>query len=105
MIDLLLYVGYILLVLCALAAIIMPLMSAMSNPSALVKSGIGLGALVVVFLISWGISGSEVLPVYTAFGIDAGLSKFVGGVLTTMYILGIGAIVGIVYTEVSKVFK
>ena len=105
MIDFILYIGYALIIICTAAAIILPTISALDNPSTMVKSGIGLGGLVVVFLISWAISGDEVAASYTEFGIDAGLSKFVGGILTMMYLLGFIAIVGIVYTEVSKVFK
>ncbi len=105
MIDLILYSAYILIIICTAAAIIMPTIYALNDPGTLVKSGIGLVGLVVVFLISWAISGSEVLPAYTEFGIDAGLSKFVGGGLTMMYLLAFIAIAGIVYTEVSKIFK
>ena len=105
MIDLILYLGYALILICTATAIIMPTINAFNDPGTLVKSGIGLGGLVVVFLISWAISGSEVLPAYTEFGIDAGLSKFVGGGLTMMYLLAFIAIAGIVYTEISKIFK
>ena len=104
-IDLMLWVAYGLVIACAAAAIILPTISAFDNPSSLVKSGIGVGGLLVVYLISWAMSGNEVLQSYTEFGIDAGLSKFVGGVLTMMYLLAFIAIVGIIWTEVSKVFK
>ena len=105
MIDFMLYLGYALIAICALAAIVLPAINALGDPGSLVKSGVGLGGLLVVFLISWGLSGSEVLPAYTDFGIDAGLSKFVGGILTMMYLLAFIAIIGILYTEVSKFFK
>ncbi|MEQ9424017.1 MAG: hypothetical protein RJQ09_06345 [Cyclobacteriaceae bacterium] len=104
-VDVLLYLGYGLIIVCAAAAIVLPLINALGDPSALVKSGIGLGALVVVFLISWAIAGGEVLPSYTNYGVDSGLSKFVGGSLTMMYLLALIAIVGIVYTEITKIFK
>ena len=100
-----LYLGYALIGICAAAAIILPTINALNDPGTLIKSGIGLGGLVVVFVISWAISGNEVLPAYTGFGIDAGLSKFVGGMLTMMYLLAFIAIIGIIYTEISKVFK
>ena len=99
------YLGYGLLIVCIAAAVILPLINALDDPQSLMKSGMGLGALVLIFLLSWAIAGSELLPVYTAFGIDEGLSKFVGGVLTTMYTLALVAIVGIIFTEVSKALK
>ncbi len=104
-IDAMLYLAYILIIICAAAAIILPTISALGDPGSLIKSGIGLGGLAVVFLIAWAMSSNEVLNSYVEFGIDAGLSKFVGGILTMMYLLAGIAIVGIVFTEVSKVFK
>lgn len=104
-IDIILILSYVLICLAAAAAIILPTINAISDPSSLVTAGIGLGGLAVVFLISWAISGNEVLTSYAGFGIDAGLSKFVGGALTMMYLLSFIAIIGIVFTEISKVFK
>ena len=105
LVDILLYLAYGLIIICAAAAVILPLINAVGDPGALVKSGIGVGALLLVFLISWAISGSEVLPSYTLHGVDTGLSKFVGGTLTMMYLLSAIAIIGIVYTEISKMIK
>ncbi|UXP30857.1 hypothetical protein N6H18_10885 [Reichenbachiella agarivorans] len=104
-IDVALYISYTLTILAALAAIIFPLINSISDPKSMVKAGAGLAALVIVFLISWAISGSEVLPAYAEFEVGASLSKFIGGLLTMMYILTGLALGGIVYTEVSKAVK
>lgn len=101
-IDIALYASYILVLVAAVAAVVLPLIQSLDDPSSLVKSGIGLAALVVVFVIGYAISGSEVLPSYAEFNVDAGLSKFIGGLLTMMYILIFVAIGGIIYTEVAK---
>lgn len=101
-IDIALYASYILVLVAAVAAVVLPLIQSLDDPSSLIKSGIGLAALVVVFLIGYAISGSEVLPSYAEFNVDAGLSKFIGGLLTMMYILIFVAIGGIIYTEVAK---
>jgi hypothetical protein len=101
-IDIALYASYILVLVAAVAAVVLPLIQSLGDPSSLIKSGIGLAALLVVFVIGYAISGNEVLPSYTEFNVDAGLSKFIGGLLTMMYILIFAAIAGIVYTEVSK---
>lgn len=105
-IDIALYLSYGLTILAAIAAIVFPIINSIGEPKSLIKSGIGFGALVLVFLIAWGISGSEFTD-YQAneFGMTASLSKLVGGLLTMMYLLTGIAVIGIVYTEVSKIIK
>jgi hypothetical protein len=100
-----LYISYALFAVGVLLAVVMPLIKAFDEPKKLVKAGIGLGGLLVVFLISWAIAGNEVTTMYTTKGVDVGLSKLVGGVLTMMYLLMGIAIVAIVYTEITKAFK
>ena len=53
MIDLGLIAGYVLVGLCTIAAVVMPLVQSLSDPKSLAKSGIGVGVLVVIFLISY----------------------------------------------------
>ena len=85
--------------------IVLPLIKAIDDPKTLVGTAIGLGILAVVFGISYAISGDEVLPRYVAQDVGPGISKVVGGLLTTMYLFLAAAVVGILYTEISKVFK
>ena len=100
-----LYLAYLLFGIALLAAVVLPLIKALDEPKKLVKAGIGVGGILVVFLISWAIAGNEVTAMYTTKGVDVGLSKLVGGVLTMMYLLMGIAIVAIVYTEITKAFK
>ena len=100
-----LYITYVLIIVGAAAAVLLPLIQSLSNPKELMKAGVGVAALIVVFFIEYSISGDEVLPTYIDRGVDANLSKMVGGIMTMMYILLFGALLGIVYTEVSKAFK
>lgn len=103
--DIGLYVGYTLFTVALLAAVILPLINALKSPKDLAKSGMGLGALIIVFLISFGIAGSEVTAKYTAQGIGESSSKLIGAGLTMFYIVFIGALIGIVYSEISKALK
>jgi len=100
-----LYLSYLMFAIALLAAIVLPLIKAFDEPKQLVKAGIALGGLLVVFLISWAIAGNEVTTMYTEKGVGEGLSKMVGGVLTMMYLLMGIAIVAIIYTEVHKSVK
>lgn len=97
MIDVGLFLSYILVGVCALAAIGMPLVKALGDPQALKKMGMGIGGLLLVFVVSYLIADG------TAYG-DASdtTAKLVGAGLFTMYILAIGAILGIVITEIKK---
>ena len=104
-IDVILFIGYILSAGAALAAIVLPLINAMSNPSSLLKIGVGVFALLLVFGVGYLVAGSEVTAIYKKLGVDAGLSKFIGGGMTMTYLLFILSIVGILYTEVTKAVK
>jgi len=103
--DIGLYVGYGLFGVALAAAIILPLINALKSPKDLAKSGMGVGALLVVFLISFGIAGSEVTAKYTAQGIGESSSKLIGAGLTMFYIVFGVALIGIVFSEISKALK
>ena len=103
--DIGLYVGYGLFSIAIVAAVILPLINALKSPKDLVKSGMGVGALVVVFLISFGLAGSEVTSKYTAQGIGESSSKLIGAGLTMFYIVFATALIGIVFSEISKALK
>ncbi len=105
MIDFALYLGYGLIGIAALAAIVLPMIGAVNDPKSLAKSGIGIAALLVVFLLGYLISGSEVTSVYPQFGVDASLSKTIGGAVTMMYLMLTIVFVAILYSEISKLFK
>lgn len=99
-VDIGLYVSYLLVGLCALAAIAIPLVQSFDDPKKLIKSGIGVAALAVVFLISFGVSSG------VAEGdVTATTSRMVGAGIMTTYIFFFGAIIGIVYTEISKIIS
>ena len=100
-----LYLAYALVVVAALGALVLPLVSAIQNPKSLQKLGLALVAIGLVFLVCYFISGNEVLPVYEKYGVNADASKVIGGILATMYTLMFLCIGAVVYTEVSKVTK
>ncbi|WPP53193.1 hypothetical protein [Catalinimonas niigatensis] len=100
-----LYAAYILVGLALLLAIILPLISALSNPRSLLGTIVGLVGIAIIFFIGYSLSSNEVTTVYTRFGITESSSKLVGGALIATYILVIIALVGIVFSEVNKIFK
>lgn len=103
--DIGLYVSYAVLIIAGASAILFPLVNSVKNPAAVGKSLMGIGAIVVLFIIAYVLSGDEVTAKYTALGVDAGGSKLIGAGLTLFYFVMVLGVVGIIYSEVSKVFK
>jgi len=107
-VNIALYLSYFMFAIAALGAIVLPLINSIGHPKKLTGGLIGLGALLVVFLVSWGISGDELTSLYIGASspvTSAGMSKLIGGTITMVYLLMGIAIVGIVYTEITKALK
>ncbi len=104
--DIVLRLGYVLLVVGALVAIGFAVMTVVSDVKGAIKSIIGFVLLTVIFLISYAVAGDEVLPKWTNYGIDAGISKLIGAFINTAVVLFIiGAVVGLfgsLYTMIKK---
>lgn len=99
--------SYILFGLAAVSAIIFPIVSLILNPKKAVRSLISVGVIAVLAFISYLIA-SDSIPNFLGadkFNISATTSRMVGTGLWAMYILGIVAVLSILYTEVSKIFK
>lgn len=103
--DIVLYIGYFLVVIAALAAIVLPIIKSMDNPKSFLALGAGLVGLAVIFLIAYALSDSEVLPSFARNGVGETGSKVIGASIITMYILLGLALLSIVFTEVSKLFR
>ncbi|WKK80518.2 hypothetical protein [Marivirga arenosa] len=104
-VDILLYGAYLLVIVAALGAIVLPLISALSQPKSLLKSLIGVLAIGVIYVVSWSISGDEVTAKYIKFDITSTSSQVIGGVLITTYLLMGIAVISIVYSEISKLIR
>lgn len=105
MVDTGLYVSYGLFLATAIAAFVLPLINSLRSPKDLGKSAVGIGALVVLFVISYAFAGSEVTAKYITQGVNEGSSKMIGAGLTMFYISFILALVGIVFSEINKALK
>ena len=64
-----------------------------------------IGGLIAVLLLSYFIASDEVLIAYEKYEITASTAKKVGMGLNTFYLLAIGAISAILYSELSNVFS
>lgn len=114
-IDLSLNAAYVLLGVALVAAILMNFANALKNPGSLVKGVIGIVVLLMIFFIGYAIApaeiGSETAKSFEALKIDPAsdeaLSTFrwVGGAMTTTFILIIIAVAGLVYSSVSRIVR
>lgn len=100
-----LYITYFLFVVALLGAVVWPLVNSLKQPKTMAKSGMGVAALGVLFLISFALSGSEVTAKYAAQGITETSSQIIGAGLTLFYFIFAIAIIGIVYSEINKALK
>lgn len=105
--DIMLYVSYALVVIGAVIAILLPLIKSLDDPKSLLKTGLGVVGIVILFFICYSISGNEVLPKFESdpFNLTPAMSQMVGGLMITTYVLVIVALVGIVITELNKAIR
>jgi hypothetical protein len=93
---------YILIALAVAASVIFPVIQLAQNPKGAKGALIGIGLLIVVLGISFGLA-SDVNP--SKIDLAPETAKQVGMGLYAVYILGTVAVGSIVYSEVSKMLK
>lgn len=105
--DILLYGSYLLILIGAIVAVVMPLINSLDNPKSLLKTVVGIVGVGVLFFIAYSISSNEVLPKFEAdpFNLTPQGSQLVGGMLITTYVLSLVTIGSIFVTEVTKAIK
>ncbi len=98
--------AYILLVLTAALTLIFPIVYFISNPKKGRSVLIGLVGFAILYFISYAIAdGNTTGTIYEKFHITEATSHFIGAVLYMTFILGGLAILSIVYTGISSLFK
>ena len=97
---------YILLAIAALAAIVFPVITMAQNPKGAKNALIGVGALLLICVIGYFMSGNEVhINLDGDILADEATSKKSEAGLIAFYLLAAGAIGAIIFAEVSKMFK
>lgn len=102
--DAMLFYMYILFGLGVLAAVASAFFTAAVKPENLKQTGIGIGAMLLVVIISYAMADDSV-PAKYADTVSASASKWSGAGLYAFYILFIGAIASIVITRVLSIVK
>ena len=96
--------SYILLILAIVAALGGSVMQAIMNPGKLKGSLIGLGGMILVFLISYVLADATVEPYY-ASDITESASKLSGAGLYAFYILFVLAVLSIASSSLTRFIK
>jgi len=104
--DVVLYWGYILVIITAAITIVAPLIYLIFNLKSAVKFFIILGAMVVLAIIAYALSTNE----FSALQLEqmkstAETSVTVGAGLIFLYILAALAILSIIFASISRIFK
>ena len=100
-----LIVCYVFLLLAILTSIGMPVLNMIKHPEGLVKSLIGVVGLVVLFGVSYALSGAEVSAKATAMGVDASGSRMIGAGMIMFYIiLGVSTVLAI-YSLIKDIIQ
>jgi len=105
MLDLGFYIFYALLFIAVAATVIFPILHMLKEPKALLESAIGIGVLLVLFGISYAMSGSEVNLKAAALGVTETSSKLIGAGLIMFYIALVLSVLALIYSEISNAFK
>tara|TARA_B100000902_G_scaffold394238_1_gene450146 strand:+ start:428 stop:856 length:429 start_codon:yes stop_codon:yes gene_type:complete len=95
--------SYLLLGVAILAVLTGTVMTTISNPKKFIGSAIGIGAMIMIFVISYVLASDEVLRTYG--DITASTSKMVGAGLFTFYILLVLAVLSIIYAGISRLIN
>ncbi len=105
--DIMLYVSYALVGIAAVASILLPLIKSLDDPKSLMKTGLSIIGILVLFFVCYSISSDEVLPKFEGapFFLTPGMSQAVGGLMITTYVLTVIALGSIVVTEITKGLK
>lgn len=103
LINILLWITYLLMIGAVVLAVVLSVVNIVKNPKKGKNSLIGVGALLVLWLMCLMFSSSDVAEKYQDI-ISPGQSKWIGAGLIATYLILIGSIVLAVFTEIKKAF-
>ncbi len=89
----------------AIITVVFSFITLAGNPKKLVPVAIGVGVLLVVYLVAGGMSSDQVLDSYKKYDISDTQSGWVGTGLISFYWLAGLAVAAAVFSEIAKAFK
>ena len=102
MIDTGLILSYILFLVATFGALAFPVMFMIKHPKEARMALAAIGALIVIFFLSWLISGSELTEKDSLLGISSSESKLIGAGLITSYIIFVITIISTFGSQIKS---
>lgn len=99
------YLTYILIAVAVAGAILFPIVQTFGNLKKAKGGLIGVGIILIIFLISYAVSPAESGAFYDKFAISPTGSKVIGAGLVSTYIMAVGVLLSILYSETTKWLK
>ncbi len=96
---------YILMIVAVIGVIVFPIIQMLGDLKSAKGALVGIGVILVVFLISYAISTPEAGAFYDKHNVSPNLSKIIGGGLIATYIMFGGVIVSILWSQISSWLK
>ncbi len=104
-IDIGIYALYALFAISIVGLIAMEAFNLFKDPKALIKAGIILAGFAVFFFVAYSASVGNLTTKWIAYGTTEQASKLIGAGLVMLYVFVFTALIGIVLSEVYKIFK
>ncbi len=105
MIDFGLWIGYLLAMAGAAGMLVFSIRNIIGNPKNAKYTLMGVGAIVVLFLLSWVVSSSELTPRMVNLQASESMSKMIGAGFIMLYLMGVITVAAIFYVEIKKLFS
>lgn len=105
LLDIGLYGAYVLVAVAILGGLGFSLVNIVTKRGGLLKTGIAIGAILVLFFVSYSLASDEVSLTQRAMGLSETTGKLVSAGLIMTYVAGILAVVALIFSEVIKVFR
>ncbi len=99
--------SYVALLIPAVLMVVFPIRYYITHPEKIKQALFSIGGLAVILVLSYALASAEPLNFMGSeeFDMSESTMKMVGGGLIAFYIMAIGAIVAIAYSEISKLLK
>lgn len=100
-----LWITYILVVLCAAAAVVFGIVNVLRNPKKNLGAVLGVAGMVLLFIVAYFAFSDNYVPPKFIGEVSGTVSQLASAGLITLYVITVVAVGTVVYAEISKMLK